>query len=58
MRLRYTLLVFAAVTGAVGFGGVAGDAGDYFRILSGFFLVLFVCLLFGGRERAGKTSAG
>lgn len=52
MRLRLVTLVFAVATGAVGFSGAAADATDYFRILFVFFLVLFLCLLFGGLKRA------
>ena len=51
MRLRLVLLAFVLVTGAIGFGGIAGDATDYFRILSAGFLVLLVCLVLGRRKR-------
>jgi uncharacterized membrane protein YtjA (UPF0391 family) len=57
VRLSHTLLLFALVTGAVGFGGLVGGAADYFRILCGVFAVMSGCLLFGRRARAGKAAA-
>ena len=53
VRLRPVLLAFAVVTGAVGFGGTAGDATDYFRVVFAAVLVPLARMVVGGR-RAGK----
>lgn len=38
----FVFLVVALVTGALGFGGIAGTAADIARVLFGVFLILFV----------------
>jgi uncharacterized membrane protein YtjA (UPF0391 family) len=49
-------LAFAVATAAVGFGGLAGAAADYFRVLAAVFVTLFVCCLFG--RRAAHSPGG
>jgi uncharacterized membrane protein YtjA (UPF0391 family) len=55
MRLTMIILIFALFTALSGFTGIAGQATDYFRILSVIFLVMFVFRLFGRKRHHTKV---
>lgn len=45
LRFSIVFLVIALVAGALGFGGIAGEAALFAKILFGVFLVLFIVSL-------------